>query len=338
MKSEYYYSQMTRLQQSVYRQIYDGMTQLSPSFSVTALPMAELSDLWFRLRLDHPMIFYVTSFRCRKTAGADTVLFEPEYMFEKKKILEHQKNLEARITRLIRPMQSLSGPEKAIAIHDFICSQVTYDKLKKGYSHEIIGPLQQGIGVCEGIAKTVKCFCDRLGIDCIIAICEADPERGNPYRHAWNIWKPEKTWYQLDATFDNSISCTEEIRYDYMNLSDRMIFRDHRPVIYPLPPCLDGDHFYYREKKLSFTKMEDVKNRIRQAIRKKKPRYTFHWRGGYLNREILQELATFTQAAADEKGLHAGFHVNYTQGILSLRLEEKKAEAIFSIDEDSMPE
>lgn len=74
MKSEYYYSQMTRLQQSVYRQIYDGMTQLSPSFSVTALPMAELSDLWFRLRLDHPMIFYVTSFRCRKTAGADTVL------------------------------------------------------------------------------------------------------------------------------------------------------------------------------------------------------------------------------------------------------------------------
>ena len=83
MKSEYYYSQMTRLQQSVYRQIYDGMTQLSPSFSVTALPMAELSDLWFRLRLDHPMIFYVTSFRCRKTAGADTVLSEPEYMFEK---------------------------------------------------------------------------------------------------------------------------------------------------------------------------------------------------------------------------------------------------------------
>ena len=123
-----------------------------------------------------------------------------------------------------------------------------------------------------------------------------------------------------------------------MNLSDRMIFRDHRPVIYPLPACLDGDHFYYREKKLSFTKMEDVKNRIRQAIRKKKPRYTFHGRGGFLNREILQELATFTQATADEKGLQAGFHVNYTQGILSLRLEEKKAEAIFSIDEDSMPE
>ena len=91
MKSEYYYSQMTRLQQSVYRQIYDGMTQLSPSFSVTALPMAELSDLWFRLRLDHPMIFYVTSFRCRKTAGADTVLFEPEYMFEKRRFWSTRK-------------------------------------------------------------------------------------------------------------------------------------------------------------------------------------------------------------------------------------------------------
>lgn len=120
------------------------------------------------------------AFAAGRQPGADTVLFEPEYMFEKKKILEHQKNLEARITRLIRPMQSLSGPEKAIAIHDFICSQVTYDKLKKGYSHEIIGPLQQGIGVCEGIAKTIKCFCDRLGIDCIIAICEADPGARKP--------------------------------------------------------------------------------------------------------------------------------------------------------------
>ena len=64
-----------------------------------------------------------------------------------------------------------------------------YDKLKKPYSHEIIGPLGHGVGVCEGIAKSVKVLCDALGIWCIIVISEANPEKKIKYRHAWNIVK-----------------------------------------------------------------------------------------------------------------------------------------------------
>lgn len=101
---------------------------------------------------------------------------------------------------------------------------MTYDKLQKQYSHEIIGPLQQGIGVCEGIAKTVKLFCDRLGIDCLIAVSEADPEHGVRYRHAWNLVKIGGSWLHLDATFDNSLKRYGTKRYDYYNLEDRQLF------------------------------------------------------------------------------------------------------------------
>ena len=52
--------------------------------------------------------------------------------------------------------------EKEKYVHDFICDNVRYDKLKKAYSHEIIGPLGQGVGVCEGIAKAVKVLLDVL--------------------------------------------------------------------------------------------------------------------------------------------------------------------------------
>ena len=55
-------------------------------------------------------------------------------------------------------------------------------------------------------------------------------------------------------------------------------------------PCTDGSHFYYLEKKLSFTKQEEVKKRAAQAAKKKKP-FLFHWRGGYLTREILKKLS-----------------------------------------------
>ena len=69
-------------------------------------------------------------------------------------------------------------------------------------------------------------------------------------------------------------------------------------------PCTDCSHFYYLEKKLSFTKQEEVKKRAAQAAKKKKP-FLFHWRGGYLTREILKELLIGIEEAAKEKGKQA---------------------------------
>ena len=165
----------------------------------------------------------------------------------------------ARVEKLIRPAQKLSEWEKEKYVHDFICENIRYDKLKKSYSHEIIGPLGQGVGVCEGIAKVVKVLLDALGVWCVIAICGNNPEKGIKYRHTWNIVKIGGAYYHLDATFDNTLGKdreTSEIRYDYFNLDDSQIFRDHEPLIAPAPHCGDHEHFYYKEKKLSFTKKE----------------------------------------------------------------------------------
>ena len=186
--------------------------------------------------------------------------------------------MRARIAKLVRPAKDLPELEKEQYIHDFICENVHYDKLKKPYSHEIIGPLGQGVGVCEGIAKTVKCLCDALGIWCIIALWGNNPEKGIKYRHTWNIVRIGKSYYHLDATFDNSLgrnyshpsdaasdgerprtvsgtsaqqqnpgskktgkkgSTSTRIRYDYFNLDDKQIFRDHEPLIAPAPACTD---------------------------------------------------------------------------------------------------
>ena len=95
----------------------------------------------------------------------------------------------ARVDKLVRPAKNLSEWEKEKYVHDFICENIRYDKLKKPYSHEIIGPLGQGVGVCEGIAKAVKVLLDELGVWCVIAICGNNPDKGIKYRHTWNIVK-----------------------------------------------------------------------------------------------------------------------------------------------------
>ena len=194
--------------------------------------------------------------------------------------------------------------------------------MKKPYSHEIIGPLGQGVGVCEGIAKSVKVLCDALGVWCVIAICGNNPEKGIKYRHTWNIVRIGGQYYHLDATFDNTLGKHQgnaeapgEIRYDYFNLGDKAVFRDHEPLIAPAPGCPDNDHFYYKEKKLSFTKTEEVYKRAQQ-IAKKSRAMTFQWRGGYLTREVLQELLELIRKAGEERQKTARISLNWPQAVI----------------------
>ena len=171
------------------------------------------------------------------------------------------------------------------------------------------------MGVCEGIAKSVKVLCDALGVWCVIALCGNCPEKGIKYRHTWNIVKIGGQYYHLDATFDNTLGAGAQIRYDYFNLCDKSVFRDHQPLIAPAPECTDAQHFYYREKKLSFTKVEDVYKRALQTAKKGKT-FTFHWRGGDLTREVLGELLEQISAAGRERGKSARVSVNWQQAVL----------------------
>ena len=328
----FYYNRMDKERQAVYRAMQQGLLSLADSFQIPRIDGHALSDIFFELRLDHPEIFWVSSFKYRYFADSPNLIFIPEYLFEKSKIKDHQKAMKARVEKLARPAAKLSELEKEKYIHDFICENIHYDKLKKPYSHEIIGPLTQGVGVCEGIAKAVKLLCDELGIWCIVALSEANPEKGIKYRHAWNVVRIDGTYYHLDATFDNTLSKDDTIRYDYVNLADKQIFRDHEPVIWKVPACTDNDHFYYREKKVSWTTMDEVRNRTRQAVKKNKI-LLFHWRGGYLTKEVLKELLDVFHEEAKAKEKQAYVSVNWPQAVLRVRFKEGVGEELLEMEE-----
>ena len=313
----YYYTKLNKQHQAVYHAMQQCLLSLADEWQMPRVSGEALYNIFFQLRLDHPEIFWATGFKYRYYENSGNLIFLPEYLFEKAKIREHQKAMASRVEKLVRPAKSMSELEKEKYVHDFICQNVRYDKLKKSYSHEIIGPLGQGVGVCEGIAKSVKVLLDALGVWNVIAICGNNPEKGIKYRHTWNIVKIGGTYYHLDATFDNSLG-DEEIRYDYFNLDDKNIFRDHEPLIAPAPSCTDGGHFYYKEKKLSFTKVEDVYKRSLQAAKKGKT-LDFHWRGGYLTKEVLKELLDEIHKAGEERQKKAIVNLNWPQAVLRVK-------------------
>lgn len=328
----YYYNQLTKLEQKAYYAIKEGLKEVATSFSVPLLDGRRLSDIYFMVRMDCPEIFYSVKFRYKYYKDSDHAELIPEYLFPKAKVIEHKKALDARIKKLVKQAEKMNEKEKELFIHDFICHNVQYDKLKKAYSHEIIGPLQLGIGVCEGIAKTVKILCDALGIWCIIALCDNNPEKGIKYRHMWNVVRIDGKYYHLDATFDNSLSKEDVVRYDYFNLSDGQIFKDHEPVIYKIPVCADGDHTYYREKKLSWTKYEEVQKRAAQAVKKGKL-LIFHWRGGYLTKEVLKDLFEIFHEEAAKKGKYAYLSLNWPQAVLQVRFSDEAPQQEIMMEE-----
>lgn len=328
----YYYNQMSKSEQAVYHAMKTGFEEMETSFLVPRLEAKALAEVFFRMRLDHPELFWAVGFKYRSYRDSGNLEIIPEYLFEKSKVRDHQKAMKSRAEKLVRQTAGMKEKEKELFVHDFICQNVRYDKLKKPYSHEIIGALGHGVGVCEGIAKTVKLLCDQLGIWCIIAVSEANPEKKIKYRHAWNVVRFDGKYYHLDATFDNSLGDENAVRYDYFNIDDAKLFRDHEPVIWVIPACTDGDGFYYKEKKLSFTKMEDVKKRAVQAAKKGKP-FVFHWRGGYLTKEILNELLTVLDEAAKEKGKHLRVSLNWPQAVLHAEFLENLPEHAVIMEE-----
>jgi len=317
----YYYEQLNKEQQRAYYAMKEGLLNLQDSIAVPKLSQKELSDIYFLIRMDCPAIFYSVTFTYKYYADSSVVELMPQYLFPKSKVKEHRQAMESRVRKLALQAADLDEKGKELFIHDFIVKNVKYDKLKKEYSHEIIGALGNGVAVCEGIAKAVKILCDELNVWCIIALSEANPDKGIKYRHAWNVIRIGGQYYHLDATFDNTLSKDDTVRYDYVNLSDKQIFRDHEPVIWKVPACSDNDGFYYKEKKLSWTTPEEVQNRAKQAVKKGKV-LLFHWRGGYLTKEILTQLLELFDKVAQVKGKRACASVNWPQTVLRVRFEE----------------
>ena len=322
---------MDKQKQAAYHGILQGIS-LADEFQIPASTRRFVQC--FSAALDHPEIFWATGYKYRYYKDSLNIILSRNICLIWK-IKEHQKAMKSRVEKLVRPAQSLSEWEKEKYVHDFICQNVHYDKLKKAYSHEIIGPLGQGVGVCEGIAKAVKVLLDALGVWCVIAICGNNPEKGIKYRHTWNIVRIGGTYYHLDTTFDNTLGKSdkvEDIRYDYFNLDDGHIFKDHEPLIAAAPHCTDHDHFYYKEKKLSFTKTEDVYKRSLQAAKKGKT-LTFHWRGGYLTREVLNELLGLIRKAGEEKNKTAVVNINWPQAVLRLYYTEAQMQECITMED-----
>ena len=127
----FYYQHLTKSEQTIYHAIKTGVTALEDHFLVPYADPARISMIFFLVRLDCPEIFYAVTVKLRKWPQSDNLEILPEYLFDKKTIRQQQKAMSARVEKLARAVSTKTELEKELYIHDFICENVRYDKLKK---------------------------------------------------------------------------------------------------------------------------------------------------------------------------------------------------------------
>jgi len=79
----YYYGQLTKPLQGVYDTLLSGFRVYAPSIRIPDVEQGQLAEVYLRLKLDEPLLFYVTGYRCRWMPGAAHLELLPEYLFDK---------------------------------------------------------------------------------------------------------------------------------------------------------------------------------------------------------------------------------------------------------------
>ena len=111
--------------------------------------------------------------------------------------------------------EGLTDLEKALILHDYLVTQVTYNwevdiALKTGESMERVelrtgtriytayGALVEGDAVCQGYALAYKLLLDQCGVNSVLVSSDA-------MNHAWNLVEIDGDWYHVDATWDDPV-------------------------------------------------------------------------------------------------------------------------------------
>ena len=97
------------------------------------------------------------------------------------------------------------------------------------------------ISICASLFSVyaVKVLLNAIDVKCIVVTGTAG-KNGNMRPHAWNLVNIDEVSYQLDVTWDMGKSTGDKISYEYFNLSDECIVKNHSADC-KLPECGSRD-------------------------------------------------------------------------------------------------
>ena len=211
----YHYRKLSKMSRKVYMDIVAGLKEFRRDVSIDKVN--DFRDIINAVKNDNPHFFYVDWYNVAVSvtnySAKMTVHFK--YTMTKKDAVAVYNRL-----KLVAP--SLRGKDDYQTIknvHDYIAKSTKYDHAVvdvNGYrqnDHNIMGPLREGLAVCEGIARTVQFLLRELRVECTYKCGYVNEGTTRGY-HAWNIVAIGGKKYKIDVTWDLA-DPYGRVSYDY---------------------------------------------------------------------------------------------------------------------------
>lgn len=223
--------------------IYNGLVNLKDKINITSYisdvnndneSINEILSLYFDVLNEHPEIFYSkNSIRVGYSYNPSTnkityIEFLVSYLYDEDTINSMKNELNEKIDYIQN--NYLNGVndklQQEYIIHDYIVNNTTYDY--ENYTNNTIpqedytvyGALVNGVAVCEGYSKAALLLFNKVGIEAGIVTSSA-------MNHAWNYVNIDNQYYHVDLTFDDPVPESNRVRYNYFNLTNTEMLRDH---------------------------------------------------------------------------------------------------------------
>ena len=151
---------------------------------------------------------------------------------------EDDRDLDRKVREIVSGaiQPGMSDYDKALALHDWLCSHAEYDYSLKNYDAEDI--LFDGTGVCQAYTEAYGLLLDAAGIP----NAKASGTAGGG-SHTWNMAKLGGRWYHIDCTWDDG---AYRIGHIWFCLSDYAVSFDHTASSKPYAALSYELNYYYR--------------------------------------------------------------------------------------------
>ena len=260
---KYYYHRLNEKNQFLYRLILKAVTDYTPiiqGHNQIQCSQDDLNAINNAIVLDNPYLFYYSGQIIIKNRGLTDFEIRLFFDFSQEKCIELQKRINTESLALLKAakLEDKTEEERVRIIHDLLVSTITYDTDRgecffadrsdeAKYAHSILGVLINKKAVCDGIAKAYKYLLNAINIGCIVVpgISKSPLIPRMNSKHAWNIVKIEGDNYYTDITWDIIEFRKGLICYDYYNLTEEQIRKDHFGFdSYPVCNSREYNYFY----------------------------------------------------------------------------------------------
>lgn len=277
MEDTYFIWNMPEEERELCIGIYQGIMAFDEEIKFPA-PVDEntLSDAMWLLSYDCPELFQISgdySYYVREDMPEKVLSVKPTYILSETEYAQASANIKDKLTNWLEAAKGLDEFEKERLIYDSIiqCCDYREDGVHAGTAY---GALVLGQARCEGYSKALCMALRAADIPCLILTGEAwslEEENAQPEKHAWNVARIGRNYYEMDITWDDSDGqLPQGTCYAYFNLTDKEMYLSRRlDDIYEgwgLPVCDDTVQNYYVRNGAFFKDGVDLKAAFSDAL------------------------------------------------------------------------